>query len=103
MTAYRRAFPDSKFDRWRAEFRVTAYAASSPSIERQVTRIRWHAWTMSREVCRRPDEIDKGPKRSGQQAPTWIVKKRAREGLPPRFKDGLQCTAVQMRAQPIFK
>ena len=49
------------------------------------------------------DEIDERAQRCGQEAPAGIVEKRPREALPPRFKDGLQCTTVQMRAQPVLK
>src|SRR5258708_14726887 len=61
------------------------------------------AWGLSQVVSRRLDEIDERAQRCGQETPAGIVKKRPREALPPRFKDGLKGTAVEMRAQPVLK
>ena len=58
---------------------------------------------ISRVASRRLDEIDERAQRRGQKAPAGIVEKRPREALPPRFEDGLQRAAVEMRTQPVLK
>ena len=47
--------------------------------------------------------IDECPKRRRHEAAPGIIEKRARKAQPPLGKDRHQCTAVQMRPDPILE
>ena len=49
------------------------------------------------------DEVNERAERCGHKPPSRIVEERTGEALPPRFEDGLQRAAVEMRAQPVLE
>ncbi len=58
---------------------------------------------MSWLARRRLDEINKCAQGRGQEASAGIVEERSREARPPRFKDGLEHAAGEVRTQPVLE
>ena len=79
--------------------------ATSSTIARRAYIGSFHSrnLTSSFHSRRRLDEIDERAQWCGREAPARIVEKRPWKALPPRLKNGLKSTAVEMRAQPVLE